>query len=140
MKRLSIALMGVLMLFSACSKDDSSSGSNSGGGSSSNPLIGMWSQDAVEHSTNASRDEVYQFIDDNTVISYGRCWNTSAESYGMTKSPLPDHYGWYYFDINRKMYTYALIDNKVYVTEGVIMTLMGDELYIDGVTRPLHRF
>ena len=145
MKRLCSLLFSVVMLLAACSKDSTSTSStannDNGGSVSNNPLIGMWSQDEVQTTSNAYRDKTYQFIDDETVIYYGRCWNTGGESYGMTKSPLPDHYGWYYFDMNRKLYTYSFYDNKVYiVSQGVIMTLMSDGLYIDGESRPLHRF
>ena len=80
------------MLLAACSKDSTSTSStannDNGGSVSNNPLIGMWSQDEVQTTSNAYRDKTYQFIDDETVIYYGRCWNTGGESYGMTKSPL----------------------------------------------------
>lgn len=109
-----------MALFTACSDDDGSSGIS--GYYSDEPSIG-WDGYTFR--------SVYFFKNSNTVIKYdyvanGRYWNDS--------SPFPEHTGWYYDGGGGQTFTYTIHGNKIYITNGTIMTIEngGERLVPDG--------
>ena len=67
------------------------------------------------------RGDVYHFINDNTVIHYGGVADRYIGDYNEELVP-----GWYYTRGRDKTYTYTLLDNKIALTNGVILTIEND--------------
>lgn len=132
-------MFAAFLLLAGCSKNDGGSSSNI-----TNQLKGMWSGPEFEvpaymYATSLSRSCVYDFINNNTVISYGTV-DKFQHDYETNKEPLPGHNGWYYLDVNKKTLTYAFEDNKVIMTNGVILTYMDGQLYLDNSSTVLSRW
>lgn len=142
-------LLAASVLFSGClkldfddllGKDSDNNNQSTVDDTPTNPLIGTWSMEPVSSGSHYSRSYVYDFINNNTVVYYGKVWDYNNNSFFSTQ-PVPGHSGWYYFDeVAGKTYTYTMTDNKVYVTDGKIMTYMNNQLLIDGESQPLVRW
>ena len=94
-------MFAAFLLLAGCSKNDGGSSSNT-----TNQLKGMWSGPEFEvlaymYATSLSRSCVYDFINNNTVISDGTV-DKFQHDYETNKEPLPGHNGWYYLDVNKK--------------------------------------
>lgn len=134
-----LCLLLGLVFFSSCDKDDDEAG---GGGG----IMGYWlpltdlrdmAREAVEED-NADEDGFtggavsYRFLNANTVESFttncyighkSGAFHTETIS-GKTVSFVAE---------NVRTYTYVLDDNKVYITDGTIGTLVNGELRVDGL-------
>lgn len=129
-----------ILLLAGCSKNDGSGNSSN----NTNQLKGMWSGPEFEvpaylYATSLSRSCVYDFINSNTVISYGTV-DKFQHVYETNKEPLPGHTGWYYLSSNKKTLTYAFEDNKVIMTNGELFTYMNGQLYVDNSSTVLSRW
>ncbi len=107
--------------FQSC--DDESEKSNESG------LIGMWRASAGSYQ-GESFLSVYEFINENTVIAYSTV-SSSSEGWRGDVDTLPEHSGWYYSPSAIRYLTYYIVDNKIYITDGTILTLLGTQLVED---------
>lgn len=124
-----IMLMLPTALFTACSSDD-----DEGGGA--NGLAEYYSTQPEEMWGSYTFRKVLNFKNGNTVIVYndvanGRYWDSE---YGNLSVSLPKHSGWYYQDGCGVSHTYTVVDNKIYITNGMILTIEsgGARLVPDG--------
>ena len=97
-----------------------------------NKLIGWWSCEPYQYGLSSNsylgRPYVYEFINSNTVVSYGTV--RDKIKVGSVETPVPNHPGWYY--PNKRTWTYLFEDNKVIIyigDEPKIYTFMDDKLY-----------
>lgn len=119
-----------LIATSGCRKDDD------------NKLRGFWATNIeytqfYDHSWCHFIDQVYEFVNDNTVRCYGDLYDT----WGDVDVDVDVKYDttiklngktWYVCN-NRGTYSYTLKDNKVYIPmKGEILTLSGNTLIQDG--------
>ncbi len=115
----SCCLFVAAVALTSCEKDETS------------PLIGFWAEpDAgMKHSTAS-----YEFINHNTVVSYGETVLKEYESeYNQWKNfdPHPCD-SRYVYGGRVDTWTYVYEDNKVIITDGTILTLRNGKLYPDG--------
>lgn len=110
------------ILFTACSDEDGSSS-----------ILGYYSDEPSIGWDDYTFRSVYFFKNSNTVVKYdyvanGRYWDD------YYSAPFPEHSGWYYQDGCDQYYTYAIHGNKVYITDGTVMTIEngGARLIPDG--------
>ena len=110
--------------------------------STSTSLKGLWYQ-SMEYCDRCQVyevDRVYEFINSNTVKSYG---NVTQDRYAWSNREVvgvPGMSGFYYAATNLKNLTYYKDGNKVYLTNGDIFTINGDILLIDGSSATLKRW
>lgn len=124
MKKLKFfSLIAVVMM--ACAMFVSC-GDDSDGGSKS--LKGYWVTKSEEGWKGYQFCRALYFQNSNTVLVYqyvanGRYWDNYSESFGGKS-------GWYYQGYETR--TYVVNDNKVYISDGKILTISGDRLVSDG--------
>ena len=82
------------------------------------------------------RREVHYFVNHNTVIYYGLCSDNTV--WGSVE--LPDKPGWYYSPNYKGVYTYVIEDNKIFITNGTILTIDNGRLLLDGTSDVLHKW
>ena len=147
MKKLIIILFAAVLL-SGCSKDSSSASSsngNQGGGGNNSPIVGTWSKPAYEYEGKMRRDEAYYFMNENTVVKLGTCYNQPYVTYWngspflSFETPVPTHSDWYYKG-GFVTITYLFEDNKIGMTDGTIFTYMNGKLYKDNSSIVLEKW
>ena len=72
---------------------------------------------------------VLHFVNNNTVVNYdyvanGRYWQD--DDIGDFSTPFPEHSGWYYQDGCGETYTYTKDGDKIYISNGSILTIVDD--------------
>lgn len=135
-----IAIFTVLFVgFTSCSSDDGDAGG------SNNNLSGYWLctsvcekdiSDAIDGGWLSSEgtgcgSKAYYFVNGNTVHvldAWGYITKKSNTFYQVTVRNKTV----YFRPEVSTTYTYALVDNKVYITNGDILTLSNNKLYLDG--------
>lgn len=147
MKKMFLVILAISSILVGCSKinDNGSNGGSNGGGSNSNNLIGTWSSSPKSYQSQGEahyyRPNVIIFENDNTVVYYGRAYDTYSSTAMFEMVSLPGHSGWYYYEPSKKIYTYSVYDNKVYVpSAGDIYTIEGGSLYLEGTNDAITRW
>ena len=115
--------------FASCDKDDDDDEENGGKGNSSG-ITGLWSASNGSYQGVSFRF-VYNFINSNTVVDYSTVSN-SREGWIGEVVAIPGHSGWYYSPNGMRNYTYYVLDNKIYITDGTILTITDGGLLEDG--------
>lgn len=118
-----IAVIFALCSLTSCSDDDTHD-------ETTTDITGLW------YAPNATIDgvafrTVYNFINSNTVADYSTV-SSSPNGWLDETSTIPGHPGWYYAPSAARNYTYYVIGNKIYITNGTIFTVSGDRLLEDG--------
>lgn len=116
-----ILLLGIAVSFSSCGGDDDDTKEGT-------RLKGMWAMSNSGFSTY----NVIEFVNDNTLYKYGNVTTDKNAWSGKSTSPVPNHAGWYYLPVNKKLYTYVLVDNKLLISDETILTYMNGKLYYEG--------
>ena len=138
-KLLDALLLAMLCIFSftACSSDDDDDKNDdtewTGGGKNSNGILGMWSAPNTSWK-GTTFISVYNFINENTVVDYSTVSN-SREGWSSGYTEMPGHKGWYYGTGASRNLTYYIYENKIYITDGHILTISGNTLLEDGSDR-----
>ncbi len=84
---------------------------------------------SVEPNNNAHND-VYNFINKNTVVKYHPVVTVDWIYWNGPSEEVPSHSGWYYQSGCDEYLTYVVEDNKIILTNGSILTILnnGNEL------------
>jgi len=106
----------------SCGDDDDTAPSSS--------ISGFYAADNGSYSGETFK-LVYNFINDNTVIDYSTV-SSSSESWRYGCEEMPNHSGWYYAPSSMSYRTYYTIDNKIYISDGTILTISGSTLLREG--------
>lgn len=134
MKKTSFFVMLMLVLCcgmaTSCSDDDDD---DNGGGGSGSSLIGYWVTEPYEGWNNLMFCRALNFVNGNTVLVYD--YVASGKHWGDDLStPFPPKTGWYYQTGAAESATYAVVDGKIYITSGLILTVMDGVLVPDGAS------
>lgn len=113
-----VLVLGTVITFSSCSDDDETVGGVS--------IIGMWK------ASYGSSENVIEFIDGNSMYNYGGVTRNKNGWSGRTTEEVPGHTGWYYLPANKHIHTYYIVDNKIFVANGDIYTVMDNRIYSEG--------
>ena len=121
-----IAMFAAVLMLNGCKKSETTS-------NDSVNLKGMWSSEPnsawwlSDYSSNPLiRDDVYEFMNDNTVVYYGSVGNITHPDLLWSKQ-VPGHSGWYYEgSINR---TYVFASNKIVLSNGDVFSYIDGKLY-----------
>lgn len=137
-KLLDALLLAMVCMFSftACSSggdDDNGDDTEWTGGKNSNSILGMWSAPNTSWQ-GTTFISVYNFINENTVVDYSTVSN-SREGWRGGYTEMPGHSGWYYGTGASRNLTYYIYENKIYITDGHILTISGNRLLEDGSDR-----
>jgi len=90
--------------------------------------------------SNASRT-AYNFVNGNTVEIYGALSSNPNSKWGDEKGvSFPLRSGWYYSPGNKNNYTYTIVDNKIILTNGNILTINGENLMMEGTSIILNKW
>ena len=132
MKKLVLDGLGILMAIMLCSgiiscnNEEDSDEYNA----PSSHISGLWSASNGSYK-GVSFLIVYNFINSNTVIDYSTVSN-STRGWAAEIESIPGHSGWYYAPLSMKNYTYYILNNKIYITNGKIFTITDSGLLEDG--------
>lgn len=70
---------------------------------------------------------VYNFINGNAVINYSTVKNsTDGWMESAVLEQIPGHPGWYYSSSSKRQYTYVISENKIFISDGTILTINSD--------------
>lgn len=119
----------LLTLFIVLPLGISLQGCNNESESSESGLIGMWRASGGSYQ-GESYLFVYEFINENTVIDYSTV-SSSSDGWIGDFETLPGHNGWYYSPSAVRYLTYYVIDNKIYINDGTLLTLLDTQLIKD---------
>lgn len=132
-----IVMFAAVLIMSGCKKSETTS-------NDSNNLKGMWSSEPrtagwlSDYSSNPLiRDDVFEFLNENTVKSYGSAVNMTHPDLVSSMS-MPGHSGWYY-EFARN-YTYVFTNNKVVLSNGDVFSYIGGKLYKENSSSVLSRW
>lgn len=126
---LTMFLAVVLCIGVVSCKDDDDDGN--GQKIQSSRISGFWSASNGSYEGVSFR-VVYNFINSNTVVYYSTVSN-STRGWGTVEiESIPGHSGWYYSPSSMSNYTYYILDNKIYMTNGKIFTITDSGLLEDG--------
>lgn len=115
-------------LFLSCSNNDDEDNKV---GSEIHDIEGLWfSPNGTYQGTSFLL--VYNFINYNTVINYSTV-SSSMDGWasGTDLSVIPGHAGWYYSTYSARTLTYYVFDNKIFISDGTILTISGSTLLLD---------
>ena len=92
-------------------------------------LSGYYSRQPQEGWKGYQFRSVFHFVNNNTVVYYdnvanGRYWQ--HDGLGDFSAPFPEHIGWYYQDGCGETYTYTKDGDKIYISNGSILTIVDD--------------
>ncbi len=134
MKKLMSSWLAVLLAAVLCAgvvscKDDDDD--DNGQKIQSSRISGFWSASNGSYEGVSFR-VVYNFINSNTVVYYSTVSNSTKGWGSAGIEPIPGHSGWYYAPLSISNYTYYILDNKIYMTNGKIFTITDSGLLEDG--------
>lgn len=85
------------------------------------------------HQDNLGPRSVYNFINSNTVETYGDLTPRSEKYKDGYSVPFPLRSGWYYYEPNKQVWTYSIVDNKIIIPMcEKIFTISGNSLLLEG--------
>lgn len=119
-KSLSIVmLLFVGMSFVSCEKKDALGDSMSG---------------LYYYENNRGYRDAYHFIQKNTVVRYSNLTRDYGETWdGIPGIPFEERDGWYRCPYaNKTTLTYYIVENKIFMSDGDILTIVGDILIREG--------
>lgn len=92
-------------------------------------IIGMWKANNPNY-LGGRAEVVLDFINKNTVMKFDV---TRDKDLFIKVDPLPGKSGYYF--TSKYTYTYTLVDNKIYISNGTILTIMSKTCLVpDGET------
>ena len=113
-----VALLSVS--FASCGSDDD----DKGGGASG--LSGLY-----YYETGGGRT-AYYFVNSNTVERYAAMSeDRNATWVGERGVPFPYRSGWYYWESNKRTFSYHIAGDVVIIGQDIVMTISGDRLIFD---------
>ena len=117
-----LAAFVVSFVFSSCEGLFDNFGADKG-------LSGYYSRQPYKGWEGYQFRRVLHFVNKNTVVDYeyvanGRYWYD--KDFGIFSTPFPEHSGWYYQDGCGATYTYTKNGDKIYISNGSILTIVDD--------------
>ena len=128
-----LAIMMVTMLsvgFASCGSDDED------GGVSGSGVSGLY-----YYENGGGNRTAYNFVSSNTVEVYGDLTrNSDARWLGNKGTSFPLRSGWYYWEGNKRTYSYHIVGDMVFIGTDRVMTISGNTLIYDDMGVVLYKW
>jgi len=104
-------------------------------------MSGIWHTDPeMCHGIHTKMFYVYEFINHNTCHFCLGIMDDYSHLRGGASNACKHHSGWYHCNASCQTLTYYVLDNKIYIADGAILTIVDDNtLIVDGNGDELHK-